>query len=258
MVEPKKSRKYSHFKFVFYDLVIPSIPSIWNLASQSRQRTISRQPKNARGSSLNANWQAFEVEREPWGPIRFEHFRDPSKYQFDAIRLLVSTGVHLQMECWIVEWKCDDRNCGWEAPECNVAETNSVNTHHCGSSLWLVIVARHCGSSLWLDEYSKRSSFSYSPQKRIIQFEMIIWNNFRRIQTSADARQHNPPLWSSPEFENNNSNLFFSNSFKFFRPKYRLIYIGGDTLAVTNLLPNNTFVSFLIWLIKFTRHVIPL
>lgn len=150
MVEPKKSRKYSHFKFVFYDLVIPSIPSIWNLAISPKNH-FSAAEECARFKSkckLASFWSGARA-LGPDSVWAFSRSLQVSiwRYPFTGVDWCAPTNGML------------NRRVEMRRQELRLRSTrvqrrrNEFGKH---SSLWLIIVTRHCGSSLWLVIVARR------------------------------------------------------------------------------------------------------
>ena len=140
--------------------------------------------------------EVFELERKPWGPNISERCFQVSIWRY-LVPVLVAgscrrfwfygctpTNQMSKRRNRRVEMRQELRmHFGCESFEskrirCIIAE---FGKH---SSLWLVIVVL------------RRIRSSFIREKRIIQFEMIIWNNFRQIQMQTSALV-NTPLWSS-------------------------------------------------------------
>lgn len=137
--------------------------------------------------SKSSNWSvSLEAQIFP---------RDASKYQFDAIwyRFLSSVLV-LRVYTYKSNVEASKPSSGNASGTADASRMRKLwieahPMHHRRirrkhSSLWLVIVVL------------RRIRSSFIREKRIIQFEMIIWNNFRRIQMQTSALV-NTPLWSS-------------------------------------------------------------
>lgn len=161
--------------------------------------------------------EVFELERKPWGPNISERCFQVSIWRY-LVPVLVAGScrrfwfygctptnqmskrrnrrVEMRQELWM-HLGCDSKALNRSASD--ASSPNSVNT-------------RHCGSSLWFYGAFEALSFAKSESFNSKWLSEIISDKFRCRQARSSTRH-----CGAAEFENNNSNLFFSNSFEFFQ-----------------------------------------